>query len=118
MADLLLPASAPLHQLYRQVKRGENCMLNRLRSIERDTRFAERVCQESYTSLPIAANLKCGEWYVRAPLLTCSFKSGDGHYGHWKFNLSRLNLHLLPLIGARDGVVIVDATRRGAYVSA
>ena len=26
------------------------------------------------------------------------FKSTDGHYGNWSFNLRRPNLHLLPII--------------------
>ena len=33
------------------------------------------------------------------------FKSTDGHFGNWNFNLRRPNLHLLPLIIQRHGLV-------------
>jgi hypothetical protein len=33
--------------------------------------------------------------------------------GQWEFNLRRANLHLLPLIETRGGVILVDSTRRG-----
>ncbi|CUA74343.1 putative protein C3F10,06c [Schizosaccharomyces pombe 972h-] [Rhizoctonia solani] len=41
------------------------------------------------------------------------FKSTDGHTSQWNFNLRRANLHLLPLIVAHGGIVLVDSTRRG-----
>lgn len=117
-----LDPSAPIHRLYRELKRGENCLLNRLKSISTDADFVQGVCQSEYSTLPVAANLRCGVWYVRPaaagagssslPITSC-FKSGDGHYGHWKFSVTRLNLHLLPLLAACGGLVVVDATRRG-----
>ena len=36
------------------------------------------------------------------------FKSTDGHYGNWAFNLRRPNLHLLPLIIDRHGSATTD----------
>jgi len=33
------------------------------------------------------------------------FKSTDGHYNGWSFNLRRPNLHILPLIIRHDGYV-------------
>ena len=44
---------------------------------------------------------------------TCYFKSTDGHHGHWAFSVTRLNLHLLDILSSRDGLAIVDATRKG-----
>lgn len=41
------------------------------------------------------------------------FKSTDGHTSQWAFNLRRANLHLLPIIVAHSGIVLVDSTRRG-----
>jgi hypothetical protein len=115
-----LDPSAPIHRLYRELKRGENCLLNRLKSISTDADFVLGVCRSEYSTLPVAANLRCGVWYVRpaaagssSPPITSCFKSGDGHYGHWKFSVTRLNLHLLPLLAACGGLVVVDATRRG-----
>ncbi|KAF5354881.1 hypothetical protein D9756_005682 [Leucocoprinus leucothites] len=40
------------------------------------------------------------------------FKSTDGHMGNRGFNLRRENLHLLPLISQKSGIVLVDSTRR------
>ncbi|KEP50671.1 initiator tRNA phosphoribosyl transferase [Rhizoctonia solani 123E] len=37
----------------------------------------------------------------------------DGHTSQWNFNLRRANLHLLPLVVAHGGIVLVDSTRRG-----
>lgn len=68
-----------------------------------------------------AANLRCGAWYV-APALSarsqgaatfCYFKSTDGHADKWDFSLKRPNLAVIRLIAERDGVIIVDSTRRG-----
>lgn len=43
------------------------------------------------------------------------FKSTDGHFGNWSFNLRRPNLHLLPLIAAEGGYVIVPTQPRIVY---
>jgi len=75
-------------------------------------------------------NKRNGLWYVPGPLSAlpsrrppstapapawCYFKSTDGHGTpeHWKFSLSRLNLHTLTHIFSNEGTCIVDSTRRG-----
>ncbi|CAE6438816.1 unnamed protein product [Rhizoctonia solani] len=68
---------------------------------------------------PHSANLRCGAWYVDPSLIPSNgstfayFKSTDGHTLQWNFNLRRANLHLLPLIIAHGGIILVDSTRRG-----
>ncbi|KAI9321845.1 tRNA A64-2'-O-ribosylphosphate transferase [Dichotomocladium elegans] len=44
------------------------------------------------------------------------FKSTDGHMGQWDFNLRRSNLHLIDIISAHGGCIIVDSTRRGKRI--
>ena len=69
----------------------------------------------------VLANLRCGAWYTdptlvgllislnfsylyrifstpQATNVPAYFKSTDGHFNNWSFNLRRSNLHLLPLI--------------------
>lgn len=41
------------------------------------------------------------------------FKSTDGHFGQWSFNLRRLNLQVLEIVGREGGGIVVDSTRRG-----
>ncbi|KAG8838102.1 hypothetical protein FRB91_007786, partial [Serendipita sp. 411] len=67
----------------------------------------------------IEANQRCGAWYAdptRARPEFVYFKSTDGHYGIWDFNLRRANLHLLPIIQASKGMLLVDSTRRGKSI--
>ncbi|KAG8815167.1 hypothetical protein FRC17_000837, partial [Serendipita sp. 399] len=67
----------------------------------------------------IEANQRCGAWYTdpkRARSEFVYFKSTDGHYGVWDFNLRRANLHLLPIIQAYGGILLVDSTRRGKSI--
>jgi hypothetical protein len=33
--------------------------------------------------------------------------------GEWAFSTRRMNTHVLKLVGQRDGLVVVDSTRRG-----
>lgn len=47
---------------------------------------------------------------VREPVY---FKSTDGHFNNWDFNIRRANLHLLPVIERGKGLIVVDSTRRG-----
>ena len=68
----------------------------------------------------------------QASQTTAYFKSSDGHYNGWSFNLRRPNLHVLPLIQCHHGygyssdivawsdlftknarVILVDSTRAG-----
>ncbi|KAK1826099.1 tRNA A64-2'-O-ribosylphosphate transferase [Podospora conica] len=95
------------------LKRANLSITNRLRSIEQDSSFVQDVA--NVLSLPLVANERCGSWYINPALKAGSayFKSTDGHTGQWKFSTRRLNLHLLELIGQRDGCIIVDSTRRG-----
>ena len=49
------------------------------------------------------------------------FKSTDGHFGNWGFNLRRPNLHLLPLVCdalslETRGFILVDSTRAGKRI--
>lgn len=85
------------------LKRSTLSIQNRLRSIEHDAAFAQRVA-EIYNR-PLIANERCGSWYIDPETKGGSayFKSTDGHTGVWKFSSRRLNLHLLEIIGKHDG---------------
>ena len=88
------------------LKRANLSISNRLRSIRQDAIFVERVA-DAY-GLPLVANERCGSWYIRPDLKAASayFKSTDGHTGQWRFSTRRLNVHLLGLIGAKNGCVV------------
>jgi tRNA A64-2'-O-ribosylphosphate transferase len=107
---------APAHthactQVSRQLKRDAVGLHNCVCSIVEDAGFVEEI-RALYPTLPLAANLRCGRWYVRtAPDANCYFKSTDGHMGNWSFSLNRLNLPTAQLAAAHGGVLIVDATR-------
>ncbi|KAG8898288.1 hypothetical protein FRB99_007548 [Tulasnella sp. 403] len=93
-------------------------LYNRLRSIQYDNDFVARICQQVYPHFAVAPNLRCGAWYVkpawpRVVQHPVYFKSTDGHYNNWDFNLRRANLHLLAAIQDHHGIVIVDSTRKG-----
>ncbi|KUJ19749.1 tRNA a64-2'-o-ribosylphosphate transferase-like protein [Mollisia scopiformis] len=95
------------------LKRSALSIQNRLRSIEHDAAFAQRVA-DAYNR-PLIANERCGSWYIDPKIKGGSayFKSTDGHTGVWKFSSRRLNMHLLETIGQHDGCIIIDSTRRG-----
>lgn len=102
--------SSTLHSL----KRSALSITNRLNSITSDSKFAIAVA-DAY-KLPLVANERCGSWYIPPEKKAGSvyFKSTDGHMNEWSFNLRRLNLQLLDLVGGKaGGCVIVDSTRRG-----
>ncbi|KAH9889398.1 initiator tRNA phosphoribosyl transferase [Cubamyces lactineus] len=91
---------------------------NRLHSIHEDVQFVQQV-RDAYPKLPILPNLRCGAWYVDPEIATnvpAYFKSTDGHFGNWSFNLRRPNLHLLPIIVANRGIILVDSTRAGKRI--
>ncbi|KIM39735.1 hypothetical protein M413DRAFT_19543 [Hebeloma cylindrosporum] len=91
---------------------------NRLHSIEEDVAFVNRVTK-AYPEIPILPNLRCGAWYTDPALATnvpAYFKSTDGHFNNWSFNLRRSNLHLLPLIIEKRGLILVDSTRSGKKI--
>ncbi|KAF9029346.1 initiator tRNA phosphoribosyl transferase [Hymenopellis radicata] len=101
-----------------EIRRETSDIYNRLHSIEEDTIFVETVAK-SYPDLPLLPNLRCGAWYTNPDIATAVpayFKSTDGHFSNWSFNLRRPNLHLLPLIAERNGIVLVDSTRAGKKI--
>ncbi|KAJ7032725.1 initiator tRNA phosphoribosyl transferase [Mycena alexandri] len=92
-------------------------VFNRLHSINEDVAFVNQV-HAVYSDIPILPNLRCGAWYTDPAIATdcpAYFKSTDGHFSNWSFNLRRPNLHLLPLAAKNDGkgIVLVDSTRAG-----
>ncbi|KAJ7496746.1 initiator tRNA phosphoribosyl transferase [Mycena latifolia] len=95
-------------------------LFNRIHSIDEDVSFVDKV-HEAYPDVPILPNLRCGAWYTDPTIATdcpAYFKSTDGHFSNWSFNLRRPNLHLLPLIAAQDGtgIILVDSTRAGKRI--
>jgi len=90
------------------LKRSNLSITNRLRSVQHDAAFVSEVAVTC--SLPLVANERCGSWYIDPHQKAASayFKSTDGHTGQWKFSTRRLNLHLLELIGSRDGYVVLN----------
>lgn len=95
-----------------ELKRATLSIQNRLQSIQHDAAFAQKVA-DAY-GRPLIANERCGSWYIDPETKGGSayFKSTDGHTGVWKFSSRRLNLHLLEIIGKRDGCVGPFARRR------
>ena len=101
-----------VNRVLRQLKKEESSLFNCVCSVSSDAAFTDEVSR-LHPGLPIAANLRCGLWYVRDPQTTCYFKSTDGHNGNWSFSTTRLNIHLAESAANHGGCVIVDATRRG-----
>ncbi|EGD77190.1 hypothetical protein PTSG_08283 [Salpingoeca rosetta] len=98
-------------QVMRAVTQEGLSIYNRLRSIDADVEFVDRIAG-LYSDLPIVANLRCGGWYFPEFDGEVHFKSADGHRGQWQVSLKRLNLHLLPLLAEKGGCVLVDSTRK------
>jgi len=96
----------------RALRQLEHAVYHRLRSIAHDRQFVDMV-RDAIPSLPLFANLRCGAWYHPFFDATCYFKSTDGHFGHWSFSQSRLNLHIAVQAAERGGAMIVDSTRKG-----
>ncbi|KAJ7503115.1 initiator tRNA phosphoribosyl transferase [Mycena galericulata] len=95
-------------------------LFNRLHSICEDVAFVNAV-HDFYPGIPILPNLRCGAWYTDPAIATdcpAYYKSTDGHFSNWSFNLRRPNLHLLPLVAAQDGtgMILVDSTRAGKRI--
>ncbi|KAI5969075.1 RIT1 [Candida margitis] len=102
-----------INAITKELKKSSLSFTNRLQSIIHDAKFVNLVQQE--LQLPLIANERCGLWYIppNERTDTCYFKSTDGHTNVWSFSLRRLNLHLLPIINDKQGIIIVDSTRRG-----
>ncbi|KAK0226543.1 initiator tRNA phosphoribosyl transferase [Armillaria fumosa] len=91
---------------------------NRLHSIDEDITFVNQV-RLAYKGLPILPNLRCGAWYTDPSTsvpIPAYFKSTDGHFSNWSFNLRRPNLHLLALVEEQKGMILVDSTRAGKKI--
>ncbi|RYP25627.1 hypothetical protein DL767_008338 [Monosporascus sp. MG133] len=121
-AELVLAPPQPknhnFNSILQDLRRHNLSMGNRLRSIREDAAFVAEVAAAfgpGRRPRPVVANERCGSWYVhpRSRAASAYFKSTDGHFGQWRFSARRLNLHLLDLVGERDGCVVVDSTRRG-----
>ncbi|KAK9477753.1 tRNA A64-2'-O-ribosylphosphate transferase [Lipomyces japonicus] len=97
----------------KELRKDSRSVRNRLKSIAQDSAFVCDVA-DSY-GLPLVANERCGRWYIPPERIDESvyFKSTDGHTGQWGFSQRRLNIHIIDLVATRNGVVIVDSTRRG-----
>ncbi|CAA7265580.1 unnamed protein product [Cyclocybe aegerita] len=112
--DTLPDNSNPLEY----IRRESLDIFNRLHSIEEDVEFVKRV-HAAYKDTPFLPNLRCGAWYTDPSLATdvpAYFKSTDGHFNNWSFNLRRANLHLLPLILKCYGIILIDSTRAGKRI--
>ncbi|KAI9362906.1 tRNA A64-2'-O-ribosylphosphate transferase [Zopfochytrium polystomum] len=100
----------------KELRRDRLNIVNRLRSITHDAEFIRNVVSRFPSSFVTLPNERCGSWYVD-PAMSHSksvyFKSTDGHFGQWDFNLRRLNAHIIPEICSGGGCIIVDSTRRG-----
>lgn len=114
-SDLIFPEQAnnEFGRILTELKRSTLSIRNRLESICQDSEFALKI--SALYKKPLVANERCGSWYIHPDRKVASayFKSTDGHTGVWKFSSRRLNFHLLEIIGANDGCVIIDSTRRG-----
>ncbi|KAK0495070.1 initiator tRNA phosphoribosyl transferase [Armillaria luteobubalina] len=91
---------------------------NHLHSIDEDITFVHQV-RLAYKDLPILPNLRCGAWYTDPSTsvpIPAYFKSTDGHFSNWSFNLRRPNLHLLALVEEQKGMILVDSTRAGKKI--
>lgn len=104
-------AHASISQTLSSLRRSALSIPNRLRSIESDAHFVQRVAD--HYDLPLVANERCGSWYIdpEAKAGSAYFKSTDGHTGQWDFNLRRLNLQVLPVAGQRGGSVFFRLRR-------
>ena len=83
------------YQQYREIRKKNEDVLNRLRSIFVDYAFVDETI-ETLGVTNIFANLRCGAWYTDLrKAKTCTFKSIDGHNLNHQFSQSRLNTHFV-----------------------
>jgi tRNA A64-2'-O-ribosylphosphate transferase len=115
--EVFAGAGPSLAATERALRQQRLSIRNRLHSIVHDSDFVLEAARAF--GVPILANERCGAWYVspekRAGL--CYFKSTDGHFGGWDFSRRRVNLGVLERLDGRgerrDGICVVDSTRRG-----
>ncbi|KAF8055783.1 tRNA A64-2'-O-ribosylphosphate transferase [Lyophyllum atratum] len=101
-----------------ELRRESLDIYNRLHSIADDAAFVAHV-HEFYPTVPLVPNLRCGAWYTDPAIASnvpAYFKSTDGHFNNWGFNLRRANLHLLPFIAQYNSILLVDSTRAGKRI--
>ncbi|KIJ26618.1 hypothetical protein M422DRAFT_191977 [Sphaerobolus stellatus SS14] len=103
----------------KEIRLESNDTFNRLHSIAEDAAFIRQLAQ-AYPRFRLYPNLRCGAWYADPDIMSAchgkepaSFKSTDGHFGEWSFNLRQRNLHLLQTISEHGGIILVDSTRHG-----
>eukprot|EP00158_Paraphelidium_tribonemae_P003365 Partr_v1_DN26071_c0_g1_i1_m479 putative tRNA A64-2'-O-ribosylphosphate transferase len=85
-----------------------------LLSIAADSQFVQDFHAALDKCFPLVPNRRSGVWYCpNGTSTSVYFKSTDGHYGQWDFNLRRMNIHLLEVISLHGGCVIVDVTKKG-----
>ncbi|KAI8892857.1 tRNA A64-2'-O-ribosylphosphate transferase [Globomyces pollinis-pini] len=99
-----------------EIRKDSKSLINRVKSIQHDAEFI-KYCSTKFHNLPVIPNERAGSWYVPPSLRlhqkSVYFKSTDGHFGQWDFNLKRLNLSIIPFICKHKGALIVDITRKG-----
>lgn len=101
--DLALPGSKNNSAL-RALQKTLTDPYARLHSIYADSLWVKSVLQT--LPYPAVGNERCGTWYLN-PNDTIPerayFKSTDGHFGSWGFNLRRGNLQLVKRITEHGG---------------
>ncbi|THH04313.1 hypothetical protein EW145_g5614 [Phellinidium pouzarii] len=122
--ELFLQRKKIEHDALTHIRKQSLDTFSRLHSIAEDIKFVRSV-RDEYASYPMLANKRCGAWYCdpqfvsKLPLANgnfAHFKSTDGHYNGWSFNLRRPNLHILPLVQDAGGLSLVDSTRSGKRI--
>ena len=105
------------YQRWREIRKSDQDVLNRMRSVYVDYAFVQQTVEKLRGSgrSVLFANLRCGAWYTDLrDAKTCTFKSIDGHNLNHQFSQSRLNSHVLFEAcrgGTSSVTVIVDATK-------
>ncbi|SCU99849.1 LAMI_0G01244g1_1 [Lachancea mirantina] len=104
--------------LNKALRKEQTSLKNRLQSILLDHRFLSGKVRSTFPDFPVVPNERCGLWYCSPDSYnqTSYFKSTDGHTNQWDFSVRRLNLHLLPTLRDKGGIIIVDSTRRGKKI--
>ncbi|QLG72213.1 hypothetical protein HG535_0C05670 [Zygotorulaspora mrakii] len=104
-----------LSDVNKDLKKEYKSFRNRIQSILLDNAFLKKSVIPRFPDFPLVPNERCGLWYCDPSDFTRTsyFKSTDGHVNMWDFSTRRLNFHILPLIEEKNGLIIVDSTRRG-----